>query len=69
MMELQQSPTPEVVEKLHAFADVVASDSIIVTVVVQPSDKRSERAARQAINRIDQRFKVSEMIYNGAPEY
>jgi hypothetical protein len=50
MMELQQNPAPEVVQKLHSFADVVASDSIIVTVTVQSSDQRYERAVMQALN-------------------
>ena len=50
MMELEQNPPAEVVQKLHAFADVVASDSIIVTVSVKSTDQRSERAVMQAIN-------------------
>jgi len=50
MMELEQNPPKEVVEKLHNFADVVAADSIIITVTVKSNDQRSERAIMQAIN-------------------
>ena len=135
MMELEQNPPKEVAEKLHNFANVVASDSIIVTVTAKSSDQRSERSIMQAFNsgvtgtlkndtylerngkrlfleeyippgkdgfgarfiflrlmdekpfiadntgevrfyskfasgpKIDRRFKVSEMMYNGALEY
>lgn len=50
IMELEQNPPKEVVEKLHNFADVVAADSIIITVTVKSNDQRSERAIMQAIN-------------------
>jgi len=50
MMEIQNSPPPEVVEKMHNFADVKATDSIIITLTVQSTDQRSERAVLQAIN-------------------
>ena len=35
LMELQNNPPAEVVQKLHNFADVKATDSIIVTLTVQ----------------------------------
>ena len=135
LMELNQNPPKEVVERLHGFADVVASDSIIITLSVSSNDQKSERAVMQSINsaitatlknetylerngkrlfleeyippgkdgfgarfiflrrmderlfiadntgevrfyskipngpKLDRRFKVSEMIYNGALEY
>src|SRR5438093_617075 len=50
LMELEQNPAPEMVQKLHAFADVMAADSIIVTVTVQSGDQRYERAVMQSIN-------------------
>jgi hypothetical protein len=135
MMELQQDPPAEIVQKLHTFADVVAKDSIIVTLTAESTDQRAARSVMQSINsaitatlkndtylerngkrlfleeyippgkdgfgarfiflrtlderpfiddkngevrfyakypngpKIDRRFKVSEMIYNGALEY
>jgi hypothetical protein len=135
LIELQSNPPPEVVEKMHNFADVQATDSIIITLTVESSDQRSQRAVMQAVNsgvtgtlknetylerngkrlfleeyvppgkdgfgarfiflrtlderpfiadstgevrfytkfpngpKIDRRFKVSEMMYNGALEY
>lgn len=50
MMELQNNPPPDVAEKMHNFADVKATDSIIITLSVQSSDQRSERAVMQSIN-------------------
>jgi hypothetical protein len=50
LIELNQDPPKEVVEKLHSFADMIASDSIIITLTVQASDQRAERAVMQAIN-------------------
>ena len=50
LMELQNNPPADVVEKLHNFADVKATDSIIVTLSVQSSDQRSERAVMQSVN-------------------
>ena len=50
MMELQNKPSADVVEKLHNFANVKAGDSIIVTVTVQSSDQRAERAVMESIN-------------------
>lgn len=50
LMELQNKPSPEAVEKLHNFANVVATDSIIITVSVDATDQRSLRAAMQSID-------------------
>ena len=50
LMELQSNPSADVVERLHSFADVKAGDSIIVTVTVQSSDQRSERAVMEFLN-------------------
>ncbi len=50
MMELQTKPSPDVLEKLHNFANVKAGDSIIVTVTIQSSDQRAERAMMEAFN-------------------
>jgi hypothetical protein len=36
-MELQNNPPAEVVQKLHNFADVKATDSIIVTLTLSPA--------------------------------
>jgi hypothetical protein len=135
LIELQSSPSAEVKERMHNFANVKATDSIIVTLSVESTDQRSERAVMQIINsavtgtlkndaylerngkrqfleeyvppgkdgfgarfiflrlmdekpfiadntgevrfyvkfpngpKIDRRFKVSDMMYNGAPEY
>jgi len=49
-MELQNNPPAEVLQKLHNFADVKATDSIIVTLTAQSSDQRAERALMQSIN-------------------
>jgi hypothetical protein len=49
-MELQNNPPAEVVQKMHDFADVKATDSIIVTLTAQSSDQRAERALMQSIN-------------------
>jgi hypothetical protein len=50
LMELQSSPPPEVVARMHEFANVKATDSIIVTLTVQSSDQRAERTVMQAVN-------------------
>jgi hypothetical protein len=50
LIELEQNPAPEVIQKLHPFADVVAADSIIVTVTVQSGDQRYGRAVMQSID-------------------
>lgn len=50
MMELQNKPPADVLEKLHNFANVKAGDSIIVTVSMQSSDQRAERAMMEAFN-------------------
>ncbi|PYS71696.1 MAG: hypothetical protein DMF69_09555 [Acidobacteria bacterium] len=50
LMELQSTPSAEQVQKLHNFANVKATDSIIITLVAQSTDQRSEREVMQAIN-------------------
>ena len=49
-MELQQSPTPEMAEKLRNFAELKSSNSIIVTVTFDSSDQRYQREVMQAFN-------------------
>jgi hypothetical protein len=46
-MELQTKPTPDVVEKLHNFANAKATDSIIITLTAQSSDQRYERVVME----------------------
>jgi hypothetical protein len=50
MMELQQNLPEESVAKLHSFADVKATDSIILTLTIQSADQRAERATLTALN-------------------
>jgi hypothetical protein len=50
MMELEQNPAADVIQRLHSFADVKADNSIIVTVSVSSTDQRYERAVLQALN-------------------
>jgi len=50
LIELQSSPSAEVKERMHNFANVKATDSIIVTLSVESTDQRSERAVMQIIN-------------------
>ncbi|HSB26749.1 MAG TPA: hypothetical protein VLE19_02790 [Pyrinomonadaceae bacterium] len=50
LMELQTNPTPEVIERLHNFANVKADESIIITVTAESTDQRSLRAVMQSID-------------------
>ncbi len=50
MMELQQKPTPEVAEKLKAFAELKSENSIIVTVNYESPDQRYSGVVMQAFN-------------------
>jgi hypothetical protein len=50
LMELQSNPPADVVERLHSFAGVKATDSIIITMTVTATDQRSERAVMQSVN-------------------
>src|ERR1043166_842206 len=45
LLELQNNPPPEVVEKLHNFANFKSTESNIVTLTAQATDQRSLRAA------------------------
>ncbi len=51
LMELENNPPADVVERLHNFANVKATESIIITLTVQSTDQRFERAVMQSINR------------------
>jgi hypothetical protein len=50
VMELQQQPPPNVVEKLKAFAEMKSTNSIIVTVNFESKDQRYSGAAMQIFN-------------------
>ncbi len=50
LMELQQKPGPEIVQKLHAFADLKSTDSIILTLSFETADQRYAGVAMQALN-------------------
>jgi len=50
LLELQNNPSPEVVEKLHNFANFKSTESIIVTLTVEATDQRSLRAAMQSMD-------------------
>ena len=50
LVELQNNPGPEVVERLHNFANFKSTESIIVTLTVEATDQRSLRATMQAID-------------------
>ena len=50
LMELQQSPPPEVVAKLQNFAELRSPDSIIVTVTFQAPDQRYYNSVMQTFN-------------------
>lgn len=49
-LELQQSPPPDVVAKLHDFAELKTSDSIIITVTFEAPDQRYYNSVMQAFN-------------------
>jgi hypothetical protein len=49
LIELKQKPDPQVVEKMHAFADAKSPDSIIVTVSFETKDQRYAGAVMQAM--------------------
>jgi len=49
-MEIQNPPPPEILEKMNNYANAKATDSIIITLSVQSSDQRSERAVMQSVN-------------------
>lgn len=49
MMELKQKPEPEVEQRLHAFADVKSTESIILTVSFETTDQRYGGVAMQTM--------------------
>ena len=50
MMELKQKPEPEVMERMHAFANVQSNDSIITTLSFETTDQRYGGQAMQAMS-------------------
>lgn len=50
LMEIQNPPPPEILEKMNNYANAKATDSIIITLSVQSGDQRSERAVMQSVN-------------------
>jgi hypothetical protein len=50
MMEIKQKPDAAMTERLHAFADVKSSESIILTLSVETADQRYSGIAMQALN-------------------
>lgn len=50
LMELQQKPGPDIVARLHNFAELKSPDSIIVTVVFEAPDQRYSNSVMQAFN-------------------
>jgi hypothetical protein len=50
IMELDRKPPSEVVAKLHSFAELKSTDSIIVTVTFESTDQRYSGVVMQAFN-------------------
>lgn len=50
LIELQQTPPPDVVAKLHSFAELKSSDSIIITVNFESADQRYTNSVMQAFS-------------------
>jgi hypothetical protein len=50
MIELQQKPDAARSERLHAFANVTSTESIILTVTYETTDQRYGQAVMQAMN-------------------
>ena len=50
LMELQQKPPAEVVTKLHSFAELKSTSSIIITVTYESNDQRYSGVVMQAFN-------------------
>lgn len=50
LMWIQQTPPPEVAQKMTTFAELQSSDSIIVTVTFDSNDQRYSGAVMQAFN-------------------
>lgn len=50
IIELEQKPPPDVIEKLHGFAELKSANSIIVTVTFESNDQRYSGAAMQSFN-------------------
>lgn len=50
LMELKQKPEPDMVERMHTFANVKSSDSIILTLNFETTDQRYGGVAMQAMS-------------------
>jgi hypothetical protein len=50
LMELKQKPEPAFAQRLHAFADVKSTESIILTVTYETPDQRYGQTVMQAMN-------------------
>jgi hypothetical protein len=50
LMELKQKPEPDLAARMHTFADVESTDSIILTVTYETPDQRYGQAVMQAMN-------------------
>ena len=50
MMELKQKPEPDVMERMHAFANVQSGESIILTLSFETTDQRYGGQAMQAMS-------------------
>jgi hypothetical protein len=49
LMELKNKPEPDMIERMHAFANVKSTESIIVTVIAESTDQRYLGPAMQAM--------------------
>lgn len=50
LMELKQKPDPEMAQRLHAFAELKSTESIILTLSVETTDQRYAGVAMQALS-------------------
>ena len=49
LLELKNKPEPDMIERMHAFANVKGGDSIILTLTVESTDQRYTGPAMQAM--------------------
>jgi hypothetical protein len=49
LIELKNKPAPDMIERLHAFANVKSDESIILTLTVESTDQRYSQPALQAM--------------------
>lgn len=50
LLELKNKPEPDMIERMHAFANVKSGESIILTLLVESTDQRYTTPAMQAMN-------------------